>query len=443
MMSFLRIGFVVFSLVSLVSCQGTENEKYIIFLHNRFLEEHNLDDLHPEYGRVEYAEIIKEFESGGFNVISEQREGNVNAREYAVKVVAQVDSLLDSGVSPQSITVVGTSKGGYIAQYVSTLASNPDLNFVFVGSFQSSDIESMPEINYCGNILTIFEKSDVFGVSAMERKQQSTCKIENFKEVELNTGQRHGFLFKPMKEWMEPTIKWANGDYQSIHTIDNVYKSSKLAITKWSDNLYVHESYLRQYNNFPCNGMIYVNSGEAVVFDTPTDDSASVELIGWIEANLQCDIVGIVINHFHIDCLGGLDEFHKSGVPSFASDLTIKLASSEKAHNDVVPQTGFKDSLRIEVGDSYIENRYFGSGHSPDNIVSYIKDEKALFGGCLIKENGAGKGSLKDANTAEWSNTVQNIKNEYDGQLQFVVPGHGSPGGVELLDYTIKLFEQK
>jgi len=26
---------------------------------------------------------------------------------------------------------------------------------------------------------------------------------------------RHGFLFKPLKEWIEPTIKWANGNYNA------------------------------------------------------------------------------------------------------------------------------------------------------------------------------------------------------------------------------------
>ena len=37
--------------------------------------------------------------------------------------------------------------------------------------------------------------------------------IKHFKEIELNTGMGHGFLFKPLKEWIEPTIKWANGNY--------------------------------------------------------------------------------------------------------------------------------------------------------------------------------------------------------------------------------------
>lgn len=196
-----------------IACQQN-NDRYIFFLHNRFLEEHSLEDKHPAYGRTEYLEIIREFKANGFKVISEQRNGNVNAREYAIAIVDQIENLIKNGTDPQKITVVGTSKGGYIAQYVSTLANNPNLNFVFIASFRNSDIQDIPEINYCGNILTIYEKSDPFGVSAVGRFKNSTCNIKHFQEVELNTNLGHGFLFKPLKEWIEPTRKWASGNYE-------------------------------------------------------------------------------------------------------------------------------------------------------------------------------------------------------------------------------------
>lgn len=190
------------------------NERFIFFFHNRFLETHELKESHPEFGRTEYKEILSEFEESGLKVISEKRNGNVNAREYAQGVVKKIDSLISRGVNPNKITVVGTSKGGYIAQYVSTLANNPNLNFVFIASYRNIDIQNIPEINYCGNILNIYERSDPYGVSVIKRIENSTCKIENFQEIELNTGKRHGFLFKPLKEWIEPTIKWANGNYE-------------------------------------------------------------------------------------------------------------------------------------------------------------------------------------------------------------------------------------
>lgn len=194
-------------------CYAQEGHAYIFFLHNRFLEEHGLEEAHPEFGRTEYREIVGAFEREGFEVISEKRAGNVNARDYAQKVVRQIDSLLLMGVEPSEITVIGTSKGGYIAQYVSTIAQNPDLNFVFVASFRESDIEDIPQINFCGNILTIYEHTDEYGVSAVKRKETSNLPIRHFKEVELNTGLKHGFLFKVMEEWIQPSIQWAKGNY--------------------------------------------------------------------------------------------------------------------------------------------------------------------------------------------------------------------------------------
>ena len=213
----MKISQFIFILLcsTIFACENENDERYIFFLHNRFLEEHELNEEHPEFGRTEYREIIDEFEKNGFKVISEKRNGNVNAREYAIQIVAQIDSLIKNGTKPKKITVVGTSKGGYIAQYVSTLANNQDLNFVFIASFRNSDIQNIPEINFCGNILTIYEKSDPFGVSSLERKKISSCEIKHFKEIELNTGMGHGFLFKPLKEWIEPTKKWANGKYNA------------------------------------------------------------------------------------------------------------------------------------------------------------------------------------------------------------------------------------
>lgn len=207
----LLIGILFCSI--LFACGNKNNDRFVFFLHNRFLEEHELNELHPEFGRTEYNAIIAELKKGGLKVISEKRNGNVNAREYATGIVTQIDSLIKIGTEPRKITVVGTSKGGYIAQYVSTLANNHDLNFVFIASFRNSDIQNIPEINYCGNILTIYEKSDPYGVSSWARKTTSNCDLKHFKEIELNTGLGHGFLFKPLKEWIEPTIKWANGNY--------------------------------------------------------------------------------------------------------------------------------------------------------------------------------------------------------------------------------------
>jgi metallo-beta-lactamase class B len=218
-----------------------------------------------------------------------------------------------------------------------------------------------------------------------------------------------------------------------------VYKSNDLIITQVSENAFVHTSFLQtqDFGNVPCNGLIVNNSKEAIIFDTPTNTKTSEELIKWISETQQAKINAIIPTHFHNDCLAGLTAFHNKNIPSYSYFKTIEFA---KKNNETLPQNSFKDSLVLNVGTEKIIAKFFGEGHTKDNVVGYFPSENVLFGGCLIKELKANKGYLGDANTTVWSNTVEKIKKEYPN-LKIVVPGHGKTGNQKILDYTIKLFK--
>jgi len=220
---------------------------------------------------------------------------------------------------------------------------------------------------------------------------------------------------------------------------DIVYSSETLKIVSISENSFVHVSYLNtnDFGKVACNGLVYMKNHEAIVFDTPTDSEVSQELLNWLVDNKKSIVKAVVVNHFHIDCLGGLQAFHDSEIPSYANSETIELAKNDGA---VIPLLGFDIKNELEIGGKKIINRHFGAAHTKDNIVSYIPDEKMIFGGCMIKSLNASKGNLEDANIEEWSNTIQKIKDEYPN-LKTVVPGHGAHGNTELLDYTIELFK--
>jgi metallo-beta-lactamase class B len=218
-----------------------------------------------------------------------------------------------------------------------------------------------------------------------------------------------------------------------------VYKSRDLIVTQIAENSFEHTSFLQtnDFGNVPCNGLIVRNSNEAIVFDTPTNDKSSEELIKWIKETLHCKINAIIPTHFHSDCLGGLRAFDENAIPSYAYFKTIELA---KENNFVVPKNSFRDSLILKVGDENIIAKFFGEGHTKDNVVGYFPSENVMFGGCLIKELNASKGFLGDANVADWSGTVEKVKKEYPN-VKIIVPGHGEYGNNKLLDYTISLFK--
>ncbi|RXG31920.1 subclass B1 metallo-beta-lactamase [Leeuwenhoekiella marinoflava] len=219
-----------------------------------------------------------------------------------------------------------------------------------------------------------------------------------------------------------------------------VYQSERLIITRLSDNAFQHVSFLQtqDFGKVACNGLIVRDGNEAVVYDTPTDDTGSRELIAWIADGLQARVKAVIPTHFHADCLGGLQEFHKHGIPSYAHSRTLALA---REHGYTVPQQAFEDRLTLDVGTQQTTAQFFGEGHTTDDVVGYFPSEHILFGGCLIKEMEATKGYLGDANLNAWSDTVRLVKAAYP-DVQHVVPGHGEPGDSRLLDYTIALFDK-
>jgi metallo-beta-lactamase class B len=215
--------------------------------------------------------------------------------------------------------------------------------------------------------------------------------------------------------------------------------TDNLKINRVMDQVYIHESYLEtdDFGKVSCNGLIYVNRGEAIIFDTPPDVQYSNILISWLSDSFRINIKAIIPTHSHSDCLGGLAAFHQQKIPSISNQLTILLASKG---NLEVPQKSFINDTILEVGDKQVIVSYPGEGHTVDNVVGYIPSEEVLFGGCLVKSLGAGKGFTGDANTVQWPNTIRNIKVKYP-KLKTVIPGHGDFGDQCLLDYTIQLFE--
>ena len=180
---------------------------FLFYLHGRIIEEEGIRPTSAQYGIYEYEQILDTLKNHGFTVVSEARPKGTDVDKYAAKVVEQIKTLLKAGVPPRHITVAGASKGSIIAMMVSTYLQNRDVNFVLMASCNDSVLESR-KIDLHGNILSIYEASDEFGSTCRKFFEKSTG-INKREEVELKTGLGHGFLYRPMKEWINPLVEWA------------------------------------------------------------------------------------------------------------------------------------------------------------------------------------------------------------------------------------------
>jgi predicted esterase len=185
----------------------SSDERHLFYLHGRIVEEQGAEAVSERFGPYAYEEIVQVFSDRGFTVRSEVRERDTDVRKYADRLAGQIKELLDAGVAPQRITVVGASKGAIIAMLAATQLQNPEVSFVLIAGC-SNWAEKNLEINLCGRILSIFEKSDEIGRSCRSIFSASTGESV-VREIELTTGKAHGVLYQPLSEWVEPTIAWA------------------------------------------------------------------------------------------------------------------------------------------------------------------------------------------------------------------------------------------
>lgn len=215
--------------------------------------------------------------------------------------------------------------------------------------------------------------------------------------------------------------------------------SNDIQLHHLADSIYVHETWITNQNGrFPCNGVIVIKQGKAVMIDTPIDDETTKELTEYLQNKMRVELTKLIIGHHHIDCMGGLTYIQEQGIESIACALTIDTC---KKLDLPIPSTSFKEQYEVDLNGLELQCRFLGGGHTFDNILVWIPENKILFGGCLIKETAQRNlYELTDTEADEWQETVSRIIDTFP-DVQIVVPGHGASGGKELLTHTIKLVE--
>ncbi|UZO82038.1 alpha/beta hydrolase [Aquimarina sp. ERC-38] len=184
-----------------------QSTKYHIFyLHGRILEIQGKTASHPEYGTYNFDEIISKLTIPGAKVYAEVRKNNTVAETYALNVSKKIDSLIKIGIVPEHISVIGASKGAIIASHISHINKNP-INYIFLAG-NNKHQEQENNWSFHGQVLSIYEVSDTIAgrnYDYWEHRKRPTAKL---KQIKLHTGLSHGFIYKPLPEWMEPTLKW-------------------------------------------------------------------------------------------------------------------------------------------------------------------------------------------------------------------------------------------
>ncbi|HYK04225.1 MAG TPA: hypothetical protein VE974_20910 [Thermoanaerobaculia bacterium] len=191
--------------------------RHLVYLHGRIVQEQqSRRPRHLEHGYYELDEIAAALRKRGFVVSAKLRPKDATVSGAADAVVQQVRQLMRSGVPADRITVVGASMGAGIAFRVAARLQEPDVRFALLGPCLSVGAPAVAaeEGTYpSGRLLSIREESDVpsSDCPAWTGGGPDAAHLRG-RELVLETGLGHGFLYRPLPEWLEPVLEWAGGD---------------------------------------------------------------------------------------------------------------------------------------------------------------------------------------------------------------------------------------
>ena len=190
----------------------------------------------------------------------------------------------------------------------------------------------------------------------------------------------------------------------------------------------------------PSNGLVVRDGGGLLLVDTAWGSENTAALLAAIRADIGLPVRRALSTHFHDDRVDGVEVLRAAGIETFATPLTRRLAEAEG--NDV-PARALEGLA--EPGDAVrfgpVEVFYPGAAHASDNLVVYVPGARVLYGGCAVHHRArTSAGNVADADVDGWPVSIRRVQARYP-EAELVVPGHGEPGGLELLDHTTAIME--
>jgi metallo-beta-lactamase class B len=214
-----------------------------------------------------------------------------------------------------------------------------------------------------------------------------------------------------------------------------------LSVRKLAPGVWMHTSVMTMDGTpVPANGLLVATGDGLLMIDTPYNDDQTNRLLAWTRKTLKMEVKLAISTHYHNDRLGGVGALRAAGIEAVCTPMTYALVDTAK-YVRPTPSLGLDTTLTI--GRTRVQALYPGAGHTRDNIVVWLPASRVLFGGCLVKADSAESlGYIADADVASWPTTIATVMRRFP-RARIVIPGHGAPGGAELLTHTMKLLGRR
>ncbi len=213
--------------------------------------------------------------------------------------------------------------------------------------------------------------------------------------------------------------------------------NTKLKISHLTGDFYIYTTYNKYLDSdVPANGMYVVTANGVVMFDTPWDTTQFQPLLDSIKLKHNKTVTMCFATHWHSDKTNGLQYYRQQGIKTYTTLATDIL--SEK-NNKKRAEFLMKTDTLFNVGAYTFETYFPGPGHTEDNIVIWFKNEKILYGGCLIKGADAEDlGFLGDGNVGEYATTLKKLQRKFKKPI-YIIIAHSDWRNKNSLKHSLKI----
>ena len=213
-----------------------------------------------------------------------------------------------------------------------------------------------------------------------------------------------------------------------------------LEIIELQPGLWIHRSWWTISNGkrYPSNGVIVLENDAVLVIDTAWGEASTVALLDWIDEELAVPVSAVIATHAHADRMGGAHTLKAGDIPLYAHPLGFDMAGKNGWPQPLsIGQLAAGEAVEFGA----VEVFYPGPAHTHDNLMVWIPESAVLVGGCAVKStHSKTMGNTADASLTEWPVSILRASDRYP-EAELVIPGHGDPGGQELLLHTTRLLE--
>ena len=214
--------------------------------------------------------------------------------------------------------------------------------------------------------------------------------------------------------------------------------SEDVSVRRLAPGVWIHTTLAGEdFGRYPANGLVVEDGDGSFLVDAGWNPQQAERLVEWAQKELRHPVRAAVVTHFHSDRLGGMQALQSGACPSTA---WRRPRGSRQQKPRGLPSLAHLRGAAARGANRAVLSR--GRPLTGQHRGLAPGQRRPVWR--LLREGWLAKnlGNVADADLAAWPASLERTRGQFP-QMRIVVPGHGLPGGPDLLTHTRELLSEQ